>query len=274
MRPRTISFVAAALAACAALTACGSASSGPPITVASGAPAVGAGGIAAPSEQLGDTADITVPASIRNLPLTTPSGKTTTLAAYTGKPVMIADFLSLCTDICPMITANTVAMAKALQADGYAGKVALLEISVDPARDTPKRLTAYEKLYGGSLPDWDVLRATPADTKALWQYFHVYYEKTKEPKTPAVDWLTHKPLTYDVEHSDTLIFLDAQGRERFVVDGGPDVGKNIPPAKLVQFLNGEGVHDLYHPDKVEDWTVSQGLSVFSWLLGKRLPSST
>lgn len=232
--------------------------------------ACGSSTIHPPAPSLGTVVNLTVPPDIANLPLTKANGTTTTLAAYHGKSVMIADFLSLCTDICPMISANTAALARALNADGQQGKVALLEISVDPHRDTPTRLHAYQKLYGGPLPDWTLLRATPADTAKLWKYFGVSYQRVKEYDPPSIDWLTHKPLTYDVTHSDDLIFLDPAGHQRFIVNADPDVQGKLPPKQLVQFLDPSGLKSLYHPDPVGDWTVSQGLQVFSWLTQHRL----
>jgi protein SCO1/2 len=234
----------------------------------------GCGGnkVPAPPSSLGSVVDFTVPASIANLPLTKPDGTTTTLAAYRGRPVMIADFMTLCADICPLISANTAAVARALAADGYGGKAALLEISFDPQRDTAARLAAYRKLYGPALPDWTLLRASPADTAKLWRFFGVEYRRVKEPKPADIDWWTHKPLTYDVDHSDVLIFLDAAGHERFVVDGNPDVQGHLPPAPLVRTLSRQGRQLLHHPDPVASWTVGQGLAVFSWLLNHRLPS--
>jgi cytochrome oxidase Cu insertion factor (SCO1/SenC/PrrC family) len=168
------------------------------------------------------------------------------------------------------------ALGRSLTADGQAGKVALLEISVDPQRDTPARLAAYQKLYGGPMPDWTLLRASPANTAKLWKYFGVFYGRTRELKPASIDWLTHKPLTYDVDHADDLIFLNAAGHQRFVVNAAPDVqsgGGQLPPKKLVQFLNPTGIKALYKPNLVDDWTVDQGLQVFSWLLNHKLPSS-
>jgi protein SCO1 len=232
--------------------------------------ACGSGSVKPPPPSLGTVVDFSVPAAIQNIPLTEANGTTTTLAAYKGKAVMIADFLSLCTDICPMISANSAAIARAANADGEAGKVALLEISVDPQRDTPARLRAYQKLYGGPLSDWTLLRATPANTAKLWKYFGVQYQRVKEYKHPSIDWLTHKPLTYDVAHEDALIFLGANGHEQFVVNGAPDVQGKLPPKQLVQFLDPSGINALYHPSPVEDWTVAQGLQVLSWLTNHRL----
>lgn len=223
-----------------------------------------------PPASLGNVVDFTVPAAIRNIPLTEPDGATTTLAAYQGKVVMIADFLSLCTDVCPLISANTAAMARAINADGYGGKAALLEITVDPQRDTPARLAAYQKLYGGPLRDWTLLRASPANTRKLWKFFGVSYNRVKEEKPPSIDWWTHKPLTYDVDHSDDLIFLGPSGREQYVVNAGADVQGHLPPQKLVKFLDPLGLRTLYHPRAVDSWTVSQGLSVMAWLLKHKL----
>jgi protein SCO1 len=235
-----------------------------------GLAACGGSSIKPPPPSLGSVVDFPVPADIENIPLTEANGTTTTLAAFKGKSVMIADFLSLCTDICPMISANTAAMARAINADGDGGKVALLEISVDPQRDTPARLRAYQKLYGGPLADWTLLRATPANTAKLWKYFGVEYQRTKEYKPASIDWLTHKPLTYDVSHSDDLIFLNSQGHQRFIVNADPDVQGKLPPNQLVRFLDPSGLKSLYHPDPVGDWTVSQGLQVMSWLTNHRL----
>lgn len=226
--------------------------------------------IAAPSPALGTVVDFKLPSAIANLPLTKPDGSTTSLAAYRGRPVMITDFMTECTDICPMISANTAALGRALAAQGYGDKVALLEISMDPQRDTPDQLRAYRKLYGAPLDDWTLLRASKADTKRLWRYFGVELKRVKEEQPPDLDWRTHKPLTYDIEHSDELIFLDANLHERFVVSASPDVQGRALPAKLVDVLGPQGRRLLHHPDPVTSWTVGQGLSVFSWLLNHEL----
>jgi protein SCO1/2 len=242
-----------------ALAACGSSSSAGHSTT-----------VAPPPVSLGSVANKALPASIRDIPLTKPDGTRTTLAAYQGQPVMIADYMTLCEDVCPMITANTVAMARALQADGMGHKVALLEITLDPVRDTPSRMRAYQSLYGAAPTDWTLLRAAPTDTAALWRFFGVYDHRVKEGKPASVDWLTGKPLTYDIEHSDALLFLDAAGRERFVIEGSPDTLGKPPPEKLVKTLGDQGLRLLHHPDKATDWTVDQGMQVFSWLTDRRL----
>lgn len=222
-----------------------------------------------PSPAIGTAVDIPVPATIASIPLTTASGAHTTLAAFHGKPVLIADFMTLCNDVCPLISANVAAMARALRADGYAGKVALLEITIDPQRDTPHRLAAYQKLYGGALPGWTLLRADRAGTAALWKFFGVGYRRVKEDTPAQIDWLTHRKLTYDLQHTDDVIFLDARGHERFVIDGSPLVTSRIPP-RLRRQLTRQGIQNLEHPQPVADWSVAQGMQVLSWLENHRL----
>jgi protein SCO1/2 len=229
----------------------------------------GSAKIPVPSQRIGTAVDIALPSGVADIPLTTADGKHTTLAAFRGRPVLIADFMTLCNDVCPLISANVASMARSLQADGYGGKVALLEITIDPGRDNPARLRAYQKLYGGQLPGWTLLRADPAGTAALWKALGVGYQRIKEAKPADIDWLTHKPLTYDIQHTDDVVFLDASGHERFVIDGSPEVNGGIPPA-LHRVLTAQGIKNLTHPDPVGDWSVAEGMQVLSWLTNHRL----
>jgi protein SCO1/2 len=238
-----------------------------------GGGAAAASGIPAPSPAIGTTVDFPVPASISSIPLTTATGTHTTLAAFHGEPVLIADFMTLCNDVCPLISANVAAMARAVRADGYAGKIALLEITIDPKRDSVHRLAAYQKLYGGSLPGWTLLRADKQGTAALWKFFGVGYRRVKEGKPADVDWLTHKLLTYDIQHTDDVVFLDASGHERFVIDGSPLVHGHIPTT-LQHVLTAQGLQLLHHPQPVADWSVAQGMQVLSWLTNHRLAAPT
>jgi protein SCO1/2 len=257
IRAAGAAVLVAALAACGASTAAShSAAPAPPASL---------GGVVTSSP---------LPTQISTLPLTTAAGQRTTLGAYRGKIVMVADFLTLCQDMCPMISANVAAMAHQVKAAGLAGKVALLEISVDPQRDTPARMAAYQKLFGGALPDWTLLRATPTDTAALWKFFHAYYQRQPEDSPPATDWLTGKPLTYDVEHSNTLIFLAPNGNERYILNAAADTSGTQPPAPLVRFLSGQGRTNLNHPTPSDSWTVPQAMQVLGWLAGRKIPAGS
>jgi protein SCO1/2 len=251
---RAASGASAALAVFAVTAACG----------ATRTPAT----VAAPPPSIGAVVDGRLPAAISTMPLTEPDGTRTDLAAFQGKTVMIADFMTLCTDICPLISANTASMARSLSRYGDSGRTALLEISIDPHRDTTTRLRAYRRLYGSTPSNWYLLRASAANTKKLWRYFGVYVHRVTEGTPPDRDWLTGKPLTYDIAHSDDVIFLNTAGQERFVIDGNPDAAGHTLPRALRADLSAQGRRLLHHPDAAQDWTTAQALRVFSWLLDR------
>jgi protein SCO1/2 len=257
MRRGSLTRLAGALAAGAlAVTACGSSPGRP----------------APPSAYLGTVADTPVPASVADLPLTTETGQVTSLAAWHGQVVVLTDFLTLCQETCPLTTGNLLMMDRAVLAAGLGSRVRFVELTVDPGRDTPSRLRAYRQLVGAPA-NFSLLTASPAVLGQIWRYFGVRYQRVAEDEPPGTDWLTGQALTYDVDHQDALIYLDAGGRERFVVQGSPDgQGAPIAPA-LRRFLSPQGRADLSHPD-ASTWTAAQAITPVAWLTGRtiRLPA--
>ena len=53
--------------------------------------------------------------------------------------------------------------------------------------------------------------------------------RVPQGKPPDVDWLTHKPETFDVQHTDALFFIDPAGQERIVDEGMPEVDGQLSP---------------------------------------------
>ena len=101
----------------------------------------------------------------------------------------------------------------------------------------------------------------------IWRYLGVWYQHVAEDHSPGADWLTGKPLTYDIAHQDALLYLDARGRERFGVVGSPNAtGAPIAPA-LRRFLSAQGRTNLSHPD-ASTWTAAEALSPIAWLTGR------
>src|SRR4051794_26308375 len=58
-----------------------------------------------------------------------------------------------CAAICPMQTADLVAVAKALPADALS-HVQFVSVTVDPLHDTPQMLKAYARAHGADLRHW------------------------------------------------------------------------------------------------------------------------
>ncbi|MGD0241608.1 MAG: SCO family protein [Streptosporangiaceae bacterium] len=216
-----------------------------------------------PSAYLGTVVNRTVPPSIANLRLTTDSGQQTSLAAWHGQVVVLADFMTLCQETCPLTTGNLLEMDRAVTAAGLGHRVRFAELTVDPGRDTPSRLRAYRKLIGAPA-NWLLLTARPAVIAQIWRYLGVWYQQVGEDSPPGTDWLTGKPLTYDVNHEDAVLYLNTVGRVRFVIDGSPNAsGSPVPPA-LRRFLDAEGRAGLSHPD-ASTWTAREALAPIAWL---------
>lgn len=226
-----------------------------------------AGTAPAPGADVGTSLDAELPAGILDLPFTTADGRTVRLRSLAGKIVAVSDLVTLCQETCPMDTAAFVATARAEAAHGEGDDEVFLSITADPARDTPAQLAASRRLFDRPPRDWLLLTGSRHVVDALWDYLGVYRHTVSEPPGPAPrSWRTREPLTYDVQHSDEVFFLDRRGHERFVLEGPPYVGAGTLPPGLAGFLNDEGRANLAHHDASE-WTVRQARDVMTWLRG-------
>jgi protein SCO1 len=204
----------------------------------------------------------------QTVPMVNQKGQPVSLSALRGKVVVLAPFLSLCQDECPLVTGAFISLQRDLRAAGAAHRVVFVEATVDPNRDTVARLAAYQKEFGA---DWDLWTGTKADVAAFWKPFGVEYQIVPEEQPPKTDWYTGQPLTYDVDHTDGYILVSTTGRERFVDASAPNEKGALDP-KLRALLNDGGVHDLQNP-QAPDWTTADALTSISWLLGTNIPAS-
>jgi cytochrome c biogenesis protein CcmG/thiol:disulfide interchange protein DsbE len=202
------------------------------------------------------------------IPLVNENGQKTSLAAYRGKFVVFAPAMTLCAEVCPMTTGSLMAFLAKLRAEGLASKVVVAEVTVDPWRDSPARLRAYKRMTGA---DFTMLTGSVAHITRLWKALGIYFKRVKQGNPPAVDWWTHKPETFDVEHSDGLFVLDPAGDERIVISGMPAMEGKLSPA-LHKLLDAEGRHNLVHPET--PWTASQLMEDMDWLMNRRIPASS
>ena len=221
-----------------------------------------------PSSQVGTQLNVVLPDAIRHLPLTDENGRPTNLAAFDGKIVVLTDFMTLCQEICPITTSELNQIDGAVNKAGLAGKVQFVDVTVDPERDDAAHLHAYRS-FAGLLPNWSLLSGSAQSLATLWKYFGASYSKVAADSPAPTDWLTGKPLTYDIVHSDVLIYLDALGHERYVIEGMPN-GTGAPLTSGERgFLSDEGRANLTDTADAT-WTEPQGLQVISWLTKKHL----
>src|SRR5260370_41061445 len=101
-------------------------------------------------------------------------------------------------------------MNAALRVRGWARRVRFVALSADPSRDTPSRLRVYRALVGAPA-NWSLLTGSPAVLGRIWRHLGVWYQQVAEDPPPGGDWLTGKPLTYDLAHQDALPYRDASG---------------------------------------------------------------
>lgn len=200
-------------------------------------------------------------------PLTDQNGRPFTLASLHGHTVMVVPFLTLCSDVCPMTSGNLLQVQHSLTAAHVAGAVTIVELSVDPGRDTLARLAAYAHL---TLARWELATESPATLATVARFFGFYYQQVPEDTPPDIDWWTGKPLTYDIDHSDGYVLLGANGTERFSTGAAPDFSGALNP-KLQGFLSAQGRSHLAHPPQL-GWTPADALASLGWLLGRTIPS--
>jgi cytochrome oxidase Cu insertion factor (SCO1/SenC/PrrC family) len=221
----------------------------------------GSGDPAPPSASQGIVQNRAIP----DVPLISSAGAQTSLAAYRGKYVVMAPFLTLCQDECPLVTGAFIALQRDVDAAGLGKKVVFMEITVDPGRDTPARLAAYSREFGA---DWSLLTGTPANLNALWKFLGVSVQIVPEAQPAKIDWYTGKPLTYDVDHTDGYFLIDPSGHERFSDSNPPNLHGHLNE-KLTNLLNDGGLKNLDYQAN-PNWTLSDALASISWLVGQNI----
>ena len=197
--------------------------------------------------------DSAMPSAIADISLKDQNGKSFTLASLRGKSIVLTDFFTSCDMICPMTTVNMRDIALAVKKAGKGSSVKVLEVTVDPGRDTVSRLKAYQALYGDS--DWTLATGSASDIRKFWAWFGVYTKKLPNTDGEGVDWQTGKKITYDIQHDDVVILLGPNSHYRWIDLGNPAVANPTElPATLRRFLSDQGRLNLLKPQQ-PDWTV-------------------
>jgi protein SCO1/2 len=211
----------------------------------------------------------TVPSRIDQLTLRDEHGKPVALAAFRGRVVVLADFLTSCQEECPVSTGAFLQLERDLRADGLASKVAIVEVTVDPERDSVARLAAYERYTG---VDWTLLTGTQTQVDTFWKYFGASYDRVAygTHQIGAIDWESGKPYTYDMDHSNNVYLFDAAGKEQLLTEGLPSIGTGLP-SKLRRLLSPLGISHLDHPG-FGAWTEADLRDAIGSLLGRSVPA--
>lgn len=208
------------------------------------------------------------PRALPPLALTDPRGETVSLRrAWQGRWVILAPSMTLCHEVCPMTTATLMQVQSELRRAGLGHRVVVATVTVDPWRDSSARLRAYARLAGA---DFEMLTGSQAEIRRLWRFFGVSYHRVPQGQPPDVDWLTHRPETFDVQHTDALFLLDPAGQERIADDGMPQVSGRLPVA-LASLLNAQGRQNLGHSQSA--WSAREAVDDLYYLMGRDIPAA-
>jgi cytochrome c biogenesis protein CcmG/thiol:disulfide interchange protein DsbE len=211
--------------------------------------------------------ELQVPRPVPAAPLIDANGKPLSLSAWRGKWVILAPSMTLCHEVCPLTTGALMELVNDVRLAGLSRQVVVAEATVDPWRDSPFRLRAYQKLTGAN---FQMLTGTQSEIKRLWKFFGVYYARVPQGKPPDIDWMTHRPETFDVQHTDAIFFIDPAGQERIVDEGMPEVDGQLSPV-LKKLLSAQGLQNLEHPQL--PWTASEALDDLYFLMNRNVPAS-
>jgi protein SCO1/2 len=141
----------------------------------------------------------------KSFSLTDHQGQPRTLADFKGKAVVLFFGFTQCPDVCPTTLASMREVLGLLGEDG--GRVQVLFVSLDPARDTTELLAQYVPQFH---PSFIGLRGDDATIAALAKDFKVFY--SKQPGKTAT--------SYTIDHSTGSFAFDPQGRLRLLLRHG------------------------------------------------------
>jgi protein SCO1/2 len=166
-----------------------------------------------------------------------PIGGEPGLLATDGKPFRLADHpdevkllffgYTTCPDVCPMALGRAAAVARELDHRGgakLAEKLLVVFVSIDPARDTPERLTEYLSFFGVRGVG---LRGTEAEVAATAKAYGASYKRIDGRSAAG----------YLIDHTTYLYLIDREGRVRRLVRSDDSVEQI---ARWVEVLSTQG----------------------------------
>jgi cytochrome oxidase Cu insertion factor (SCO1/SenC/PrrC family) len=114
--------------------------------------------------------------SLTDTRLVDQNGKTVSLAALKGRPLMVDFIYTSCPGPCLMETAKLTNVALRLGSD-LGWKVAIVSITVDPEHDGPAQLREYAQQQGADKKGWYFLTGSAADVDRALAGFKLSRER-------------------------------------------------------------------------------------------------
>ena len=130
------------------------------------------------------------------VPLVDQDGKAAGLDRYAGQPVLVTMFYGSCPHVCPMLVSTIQRYERELP-EASRGRVRVLMVSLDPARDTPAKLTEVAQRHRADLSRWSFARTGEADVRRLAAALGIQYRQLPDG---------------EFSHATVITLLDRQGR--------------------------------------------------------------
>jgi protein SCO1/2 len=133
------------------------------------------------------------------------SGRVLDTRALRGRPYAVTFLYTHCPDVCPLIGAEL--RQALLQLGPEADRVAVVAVTVDPARDTPTAVRSWLRVHRQP-PNFHYLIGTPRELRPVWK---AYFAAPQIPGDP------------QSSHTAAIWFIDAQGRRQANFNAGAPV---------------------------------------------------
>lgn len=103
--------------------------------------------------------------------LTDQFGRTTSLADFRGKVVLLTFLYTGCPDVCP-VAANHLREARRALSEASGGDAAIVVVSVDPEGDSVEAALAYSERWGMA-EGWAYLTGEEDALRAVWEAYYI-----------------------------------------------------------------------------------------------------
>ncbi|HEY9167482.1 MAG TPA: SCO family protein [Candidatus Kryptonia bacterium] len=132
-------------------------------------------------------------------------------SAYKGNIVVMSFVYTHCPDVCPLTTNNIQHLQDTLSLSGISG-VKFVTMTFDPERDRPRVLKEYAEIRGIKFHDWNFLWGTKANIDSVLDEVDFRY-------FPGDSSYTKSGLVYYITHSNKIVLVDQDGRDRAEYNG-------------------------------------------------------
>ena len=131
------------------------------------------------------------------VPLEDQTGEITGLDRYRGHPVLVTMFYASCPHVCPMLISTIKIMEHELSNEERS-ELRVMTISIDPERDTPRKLRETMESQSVDASRWSMVRSNPGDLRAIAGVFGVKYKRLPDG---------------EFNHTTRIILLNREGTQ-------------------------------------------------------------